>query len=90
MPFSTKPAHQPRNAALQKLIDMYGVSAIARAIDPKNLTKQAVYAWPRVPERWVELVAKTFHVSCHKLRPDLYARNGKRIIKGRWRWTAVR
>jgi hypothetical protein len=63
---------------LQALIDEYGITRLARRLDP-TLKKQALYQWPHVPERWVARVAQVTGLSRHKLRPDLFARNGRRL-----------
>jgi hypothetical protein len=66
-----------RNSALQALVDKLGYSRIARAIDPA-LTRQAVYEWPRIPERWLAVAVREFRKSKHALRPDLFYKNGRR------------
>src|ERR1700741_2962020 len=84
MPFKNNPAKTPRDAVLQGVIDQHGISKIARALDPEgNLSKQAVYAWPRVPEKWLNKMARIFRRSKHQLRPDIYARNGRKLTQGR-------
>lgn len=69
-----------RDPVLQEVIDTVGMARLARLIDPSStLTKQAVYAWVKVPERWLGAVARVSRRSKHQLRPDLYARNGRRF-----------
>jgi hypothetical protein len=78
MSFKKKPYEVPRDPVLQELIEAHGVQHLARMVDPV-LTKQAVYAWPHVPERWVAKVAKATGRTRHQLRPDLFTRTGHRI-----------
>lgn len=66
-----------RNEALKLLVEKYGYQKIARAIDPA-LTRQAVYEWPRIPERWLSRASRVFRMSKHQLRPDLFHKNGRR------------
>ena len=66
-----------RNPALQALIARHGFTKVARALDP-SLTRQAVYEWPRVPEKWLAKASRVFRISKHHLRPDLYHVNGIR------------
>jgi hypothetical protein len=82
MPFKNTPSKVPRDAALQEILDNIGIAELARRVDP-TLSKQSVYAWPRVPERWLARVAKVTRFSKHQLRPDLYARNGRRLQQPR-------
>lgn len=77
MPYKHKGGQ--RDAVMTELIEKHGAAELARRIQPNLLTRQAVFLWPRVPERWVERVAEEFGMSCHQIRPDLFARNGKRI-----------
>lgn len=81
MPYAHKTGE--RDQVLAELIEKYGSAEIARRINAEVkadvLTRQAVHLWPRVPERWVEKVAQLFDKSLHELRPDLYARNGRRV-----------
>ena len=75
-------APRPRDPALQEIVDRIGISELARRIKPA-MSKQAVYAWRQVPEDKLSQVAKISGVSKHQLRPDLFARNGRRLNKGR-------
>ena len=82
MPYKHEPG--TRDALMQELIDRFGASELARRVDG-SLTRQAVHTWPRVPERWVDKVAEISGKSCHQIRPDLYARNGRKIFDRRLR-----
>jgi len=67
-----------RDAVLQDIIDRIGISELGRRLKPPK-GKQVVYAWRQVPERWLVQVSRIANVSRHQLRPDLYARNGRKL-----------
>lgn len=53
--------------------------ATKRVAEALGITSQAVSRWRRVPADKVTLVARITGISAQRLRPDLYAKNGRRI-----------
>jgi DNA-binding transcriptional regulator YdaS (Cro superfamily) len=61
---------KPVRLALERAIkEVGGVSALARAI---GVPRQVVHQWERVPEKWVDAVARATDIPHCELRPDLY------------------
>jgi len=45
--------------------------AVKRIAAAAGISSQAVSRWRRVPERWLDVVARVSGVPAHELRPDL-------------------
>jgi DNA-binding transcriptional regulator YdaS (Cro superfamily) len=61
-------------AAIQKA---GSVSALAALI---GVSMQAASKWTNVPAARVEAIAAALGISRHKLRPDLYKPNGRKVV----------
>ena len=72
-------AERERDTVLQDIIGQYGYAGLAHKLGIAKNPRQTIYEWRQVPERWLEKVSKVTRRSFHQLRPDLYARNGRRI-----------
>lgn len=67
-----------RDPSLDALLRAHGATRVARVL---TISRQAVYAWRVVPERRLDKIARAFRMTRHRLRPDIYARNGRRVTK---------
>lgn len=71
----TRPNRYRKDRALVRALELAG--GVNRLATQLGLSKGAVSKWERVPYNWVLAVERLTRVSRHRLRPDVYPKDGK-------------